>query len=141
MATSSYSPHFLTSMDVKLKGSNYKEWFTTVSIILLGVELLGHVDGTSSHLSEPEASWTLADRRAMTLICQSCEIDVRMETKHFPTAYAMWAHLHHMFKYSSSTRQFAILQDITHVQQRERFVKEYVSDLRSIWLQIDMQML
>lgn len=48
MASSSSSLNFLAPMDVKLNGSNYKEWFTIVHIILIGLELLGQVDGTSS---------------------------------------------------------------------------------------------
>lgn len=46
MASTS-SLNFPTPVDVKLNGSNYKEWYTTMHIILLGLELLSHVDGTS----------------------------------------------------------------------------------------------
>ncbi|KAH7679310.1 Zinc finger CCHC-type protein, partial [Dioscorea alata] len=92
-------------------------WFTTVRIVLLGMDLLGHVDGSSPQSSTPDASWTLADRRTMTLTCQSCEIDVRMEIGHLSTAQAMWEHLGNMFEHSSSARQYAILQDLTHIQQ------------------------
>ncbi|XP_039146892.1 uncharacterized protein LOC120284166 [Dioscorea cayenensis subsp. rotundata] len=137
MASTSSAPHFLAPVDIKLNGFNYREWFTTVRIVLLGMDLLAHVDGTSPQPSTPDTSWTLADRRTMTIICQSCEIDVRMEIGHLPTAHAMWEHLAHMFEHSSSARQYAILQDLTHIQQRERSVREYVTNLRSLWHQID----
>lgn len=116
MASSSSSLNFLAPMDVKLNGSNYKEWFTIVHIILIGLELLGQVDGTSSQPSEHVASWTLAGHCTMTRICQSYKVDVRMEIEHLPTACAMWERLGNMFEHSSSTHQYAILQDITHVQ-------------------------
>lgn len=63
--------------------------FITVLIVLLRRDLLGHVNGTSPPLSIPDASWTLADYRTMTLICQSCKIDVYTEIGHLPPAHAI----------------------------------------------------
>ena len=55
-----------------------------------------------------------------------------MDIGHFATAREMWEYLRHMFEQSSSTREYAVLQDIAHVQQRERSVREYVTELRSL---------
>ena len=49
-----------------------------------------------------------------------------MEVGHLDTAREVWEHLHHMFEQSSSAREYAVLQDIAHLQQRERSVREYV---------------
>ncbi|KAH7655629.1 Retrotransposon Copia-like N-terminal protein [Dioscorea alata] len=133
MTSSASTPQFLAPVDIKLNSSNYRKWFTTARIVLLGMDLLGYVDGTSPQPSTPDASWTLADRCTMTIICQFCEIDVRMEIGYLPTAHAMWQHFGHMFEHSSSAHQYVILQDFTHIQQRERSVKEYDSDLQSLW--------
>lgn len=76
-------------------------------IILLGLELPGHVDGVSSPPTETDTLGTFAsqfttDHRAMTLICQSYEVDIRIEIGHLLTALAMWDHIHRMFEQSSS---------------------------------------
>ena len=55
---SHHTPSFLTpdDVDVKLNGSNYKEWLTTIRVILLGLEMFGHIDSTS--ISPLESSIT-----------------------------------------------------------------------------------
>ena len=103
---SHHIPSFLTpdDVDVKLNGSNYKEWLTTIRVILLGLEMFGHIDstsisplessitssgGSSSTTSALSArhSWHTDDHRATTLICQSCEINIRMENSHLGTTH------------------------------------------------------
>ena len=42
---SSYDFH--TAVDVKLNGDNYKVWAGSVCMILSGLDLLSHIDGTS----------------------------------------------------------------------------------------------
>ena len=60
-----------------------------------------------------------------------------MEVGHLDTAREVWDHLCRMFEQSSSAREYAVLQDIAHLQQRERSVREYVTELRSLWHQLD----
>lgn len=69
MASSSSSPHFKALVDVKLNGSTYREWFTTIHIILLGMGMLSHVDGTSPQPSTLDASWILTDHCTIAFIC------------------------------------------------------------------------
>ena len=151
---SPHTPNFLNLVDVKLNGANYEKWLTTVCMILLGLELYVHVDGTyppplefstsspggltsNTFVSSDRNAWHAANHRAIAVICQSCELDVRMDIGHFATAREMWEHLRHMFEQSSSAGEYAVLQDIAHVQQRERSVREYVTELRSLWRQLD----
>ena len=43
----SHSPHsFHTVVDVKLNGDNYKIWAGSVRLILFGLDLLFHIDGS-----------------------------------------------------------------------------------------------
>ena len=89
----SHTSSFLTPVDVKLNQTNYKEWHTTVRVILYGLDLFGHVDGTtlppaessflgsgdssrSTLASSDSSAWHAADHRAMAIIYQSCELDV-----------------------------------------------------------------
>lgn len=104
MASTS-SPNFLAPVDVKLNGSNYKECYTTAYFILLGLELLGHVDITSSPPTETDtssasASWFTADHCVMSLICQSCEVYIHIEIGHLSTTRAMWDHLSYMSSFA-----------------------------------------
>ena len=102
-------------------------------MILLGLELFGHVDSTcpppselsTSSLGSPTSStlassnrsaWHAANQRAMAVICQSCGLDVRMEIRHLATAREMWEHIRHMFKQPSFAREYTVLQDNSHVQ-------------------------
>ena len=121
------SPSFLTSLDVKLDGTNYKMWLTTIHVILLGMELLRHVDDTSTPPSESTSSatssgsspiapsrpsrstWQTDDHRVMTFISQSYEIIIKMEIGHLETAREMLDHLRHMFKQSSEAREYAVV--------------------------------
>ena len=85
-------PHgFHTAVDVKLNGDNYKIWDGSVRLILFGLDLLSHIDGsppevTSSADSVDSTSsapvtgctrWHSVDRRACAIIGQSLEPAVR----------------------------------------------------------------
>lgn len=138
---STLSPNFLSLVDVKLNGSNYEEWYSIVCITLLGLEPLGHVDGTSFPPKETDTlsaitSLFTVDHRTISFICQSYE-DIYTEISHFPIILAIWDHLHHLFEESSYAHQYAILQDLTYVYQWECFVREYVTELQYSWRQLN----
>ena len=103
-------------MDVKLNGDNYKVWATAPSAMIFhSLNLLSHVNGTppmlasassaasdDSSSSAPHSpsttggSWHLDDNRAMVIISQSLEPDVRMEVIHLEIAQEIWDQLQHM---------------------------------------------
>ena len=81
----SHSSHgFHTAVDVKLNGDNYKIWAGSVRLILFGLDLLSHIDGSPPETASSEASgdstlasstcdsgrtrWHLDDRRACAII-------------------------------------------------------------------------
>lgn len=127
--------------------------------------LVGHIDSTSfppmasppglSPTSTPTSSgsmistsalaaalaarsaWFDADHRTIAQITQSIEIDIRMEVVHHATAREMREHIRRMFELSSKAREYAIVQDLSHVHQGDRSVMEYISVLRSHWRLID----
>ena len=95
----SHSSHgFHTVVDVKLNGDNYKIWAGSVRLILFGLDLLSHIDGSPPAAASSEASgdstpassahdsgrsrWHLDDRRACAIIGQSLEPAVRQEVFH-----------------------------------------------------------
>ena len=99
-----HSPHgFHTAVDVKLNRDNYKIWAGSVRLILFGLDLLSHIDGsppevTSSADSADSTSsvpltgrtrWHLDDRRACAIIDRSLEPAVRQEVFHLTVAQLM----------------------------------------------------
>ncbi|XP_039120726.1 proline-rich receptor-like protein kinase PERK10 [Dioscorea cayenensis subsp. rotundata] len=96
------SPGFLSakSRDVMLNGKNYKAWSSTLCVLLHGLYLWDHVDGTrpppvsSSAASSGSSSSTVTsapsststnllkctedDAHTIAIICQSCELPIRL---------------------------------------------------------------
>ena len=65
----SHSPHgFHTVVDVKLNGDNYKIWAGSVRLILFGLDLLSHIDGSppevasSADSADPMSSTPITGR-------------------------------------------------------------------------------
>ena len=119
----SHSHHgFHIAVDVKLNGDNYKIWVGSVRLILFGLNLLSHIDGsppevassadsadsTSSAPITGRTRWHLDDRRACAIIGQSLEPAVRQEVFHLTVAQQMWDHLRQMFEQTSTSRSFAL---------------------------------
>ena len=146
----SHSSHgFHMAVDVKLNGDNYKVWAGSVRMILFGLDLLSHIDGTSPEVEadSSEASsdsrssgrtrWALADRRACAIISQSLEPSVRENVFHLTVAQQIWDHLRQMFEQASTSRSFAVAQELAFSQQGDRSVRDFATFLRSLWRQQD----
>ena len=57
----SHSSHgFHTAVDVKLNEDNYKIWADSVRLILFGLDLLSHIDGSPLETASSEASGDFA---------------------------------------------------------------------------------
>ena len=93
-------------------------------LILFGLDLLSHIDGSPPETASSEASgdsihvssardsgrtrWHLDDRRACVIIGQSLEPVVRQEVFHLTVAQQMWDHLRQMFEQTSTSRSFTL---------------------------------
>ena len=148
----SHSSHgFHTAVDVKLNGDNYKIWAGSVRMILFGLDLLSHIDGTPPEVASSADSadstssapvtgrtrWHSDDRRACAIISQSLEPAVRQEVFHLTVAQQMWDHLRQMFEQTSTSRSFALAQELAFSQQGDRSVREFATSVRSLWRQQD----
>ena len=56
MASTQPPTSFLQKADVILDGQNYKAWSATVGVILCGLDLWGHIDGTEPAPPPPAVS-------------------------------------------------------------------------------------
>ena len=159
MASTPAPTSFLQKADVILDGQNYKVWFATVGVILRGLDLWGHIDGTepapppptvnpvdssSSTVSTCTSSqrsdrvkWRSDDSRAIAVICQSRELPIRLAVYELPTAKAMWDHLRHLYLPSSQTLHYSLFQTLGVCYQRDRFVQAFFAEITNIWRQCD----
>ena len=150
---------FLQKADVILDGRNYKAWTATISVILRGLDLWGHIDGTepappppialpansssstvstgpSSQRSE-WAKWRSDDSRAIAVICQSVELPIRLQVFELPMAKAIWDHLRRLYLPSSQALRYSLFQTLGTCYQRDRSVQEFFAELTDLWRQGD----
>ncbi|KAH7663855.1 Retrotransposon Copia-like N-terminal protein [Dioscorea alata] len=150
---------YLQKADVMLDGKNYKAWSSTLRVLLRGLNLWGHVDGTrpppisstvasstsssstvtgaSSSPSADLLKWTEDDARTIAIICQSCELPIRLAVCDFSTSKAIWDHLRALYLPYSQALRYSLLQTLTSTYQRESFVSDFFAMLSDLWRQCD----
>ena len=84
--------------DVKLNGQNYREWETSIRVLLMGPELDHHLDDdppeeTDDAKKALRKKWNTNDRKVMSVICQNVEVPIRMDIARLLTTKEMWSHL------------------------------------------------
>nr|CAD1837251.1 unnamed protein product [Ananas comosus var. bracteatus] len=105
-------------LDVKLSGSNYREWSVSVKLLLDALDLTDHINDTSPPTEEKKLKeWNNADRRTRGIISTSVEIDIRMQLVSFTKAQEMWDHLKKLYEQSSHAQSYAEFQEITSAHQ------------------------
>ncbi|XP_020107831.1 uncharacterized protein LOC109723762 isoform X2 [Ananas comosus] len=126
-------------LDVKLSGSNYREWSVSVKLLLDALDLTDHINDTSPPADEKKLKeWNNADRRTRGIISTSVEIDIRMQLVSFTTAQQMWAHLQKLYEQSSHAQSYAEFQEITSAHQGERSIQEFYSFMQARWRQLSI---
>jgi hypothetical protein len=81
-------------MDVKLNGSNYRDWAFSLKMLLKSVGLYPHLTdnppaSTATNDKEVKA-WRLADDCVMAAICMSTDLSIRSCLEDHNTAKEMW---------------------------------------------------
>ena len=154
MASTRTPTSFLKKADVILDRQNYKTWSATVGVILHRLDLWGHIDGTepappppavsladssSSTVSTDTSSqrsvwakWRSDDSRAIAVICQSCELPIRLAIYELPTAKAMWDHLRHLYLPSSQALHYSLFQTLGVCYQRDHSVQTFFAEIINI---------
>lgn len=102
------SAHTYLQPDVKLEGSNYREWFVSVHMLFDSLDLLSHINGTPAPFiisNEKVVDWDVANGWARGVISQSVMIEIRLEMHTLLTSLAIWTFGH--FQRSSYARSHA----------------------------------
>ncbi|CAN6351547.1 unnamed protein product [Urochloa humidicola] len=128
-------------LDVKLDGSNYREWAFSLKMLLT-------YGGSASHLTDgPPASttanekevqaWHLADDRVMAIICMSTDLSIRSCLEDHKTTKEMWDYLQGRYQQSSSALRYSLRQNIHHLQQQDMSIEEYYIAFNKLSSQVD----
>ena len=151
---------YLPKSDITVDGSNYKEWATTLRVILRRLHLWGHIDSTTpappsvvfDEASSPSATsgtvlppsppsnwkkWHEDDSWVIFVLCQSVEISIRMVVCEFPTAKEIWDHLRQLYLPSSQAQKCSLVQTLASAYQRDRSVQAFFAELSDLWRQLD----
>ncbi|KAK8928971.1 U1 small nuclear ribonucleoprotein A [Platanthera zijinensis] len=132
-------------------------WSTTVGVILCGLDLWGHIDGSEpapppSAIASPMddssivntaasiqgsdmAKWRSDDSRAITVICKSRELPIRMTVYQLPTTEVMWDHLRRLYLPSNQAPRYSLFQTLGVWHQRDRSVQAFFAELLDLWRQ------
>ncbi|CAL4970183.1 unnamed protein product [Urochloa decumbens] len=127
-------------LDVKLDGSNYREWAFSLKMML-------KYGGSASHLTDPPPASTsdnqevearhLADDRVMAIICMSTDLSIRSSLEDHKTAKEMWDYLQGRYQQSSSALRYSLRQNLHHLQQQDMSIEEYYIAFNKTSSQID----
>ncbi|XP_022679406.1 uncharacterized protein LOC111256097 [Setaria italica] len=126
-------------MDVKLNGSNYREWAFSLKMLLRSADLASHLtDAPPPATNDKEVkAWNLEDDRVMTTICMSIDLSIRSCLEDHNTAKEMWDYLKGRYQQSSSVLRYSLRQNLHHLQQQDMSVEEYYNAFTKISRQLD----
>jgi hypothetical protein len=132
--------HGSSILDVKLDGTNYREWAFSLKMLL-------KYGGSASHLTNapPAAAstndkeikaWRLTDDRVMAIICMSTVLSIRSCLEDHKSAKEMWYYLQSRYQQSSSALRYSLRQNLQHLQQQNVSIEEYYAAFNKISSQI-----
>ncbi|CAL4924574.1 unnamed protein product [Urochloa decumbens] len=127
-------------LDVKLDGSNYREWAFSLKMLLKYGGFASHLtappEATSDNEKEVQA-WHLADDRVMAIISMSTDLSIRSCLEDHKTTKEMWDYLQSRYQQSSSALRYSLRQNLQHLQQRDMSIEECYASFNKISSQID----
>ena len=129
----------LLASDIKLDGQNYREWSSSVRMLLRSIGLLSYVtaDPPYEKTDVKEAiAWRSTDDRVMGILCHSAEISIRMDFIDLPSSRKMWEYLQQRYEQTSAVCRFSLLQTLHDLRQQEMSIEEYYSSFTRISRQL-----
>ncbi|CAN6321841.1 unnamed protein product [Urochloa humidicola] len=128
-------------LDVKLDGSNYREWAFSLKMLLKYGGSASHLTAgppTATNTNEKEVqAWHLDDDRVMAIICMSTDLSIRSCLEDHKTAKEMWDYLQSRYQQSSSALRYSLRQNLQHLQQQDMSIEKYYVAFNKLSSQID----
>ena len=129
----------LLASDIKLDAQNYREWSSSVRMLLRSIGLLSYITAdppTEKTYVKKAIAWRSVDDRVMGILCHNAEISIRMDFIDLPSSRKMWEYLQHRYEQTSAARQFSLLQTLYDLRQQDMSIEEYYSSFTRISRQL-----
>jgi hypothetical protein len=117
------------SIDIKLDGSNYREWAFSARTVVRAAGLASHLT-EDPPIRDDEASkksWQKADDRVMGALVLGVDPSLRMSLEHHTTAKEIWKYFEQRYLQPSGALHFSLLQNLHSTQQNDMSIEEYYS--------------
>ena len=117
------------SIDIKLDGSNYREWAFSARTVVRAAGLASHLTDDPP-IRDDEAtkkSWQKADDRVMGALVLGVDPSLRMSLEHHTTAKEIWKYFEQRYLQPSGALHFSLLQNLHGTQQNDMSIEEYYS--------------
>lgn len=101
--------------DIKLDGSNYREWAFSVRTIVRAAGLDDHLVDDPPDEKEDEATkkaWKRSDAKVMGALILNVAPSLRMSLEHHTTAKEIWKYFEQRYLQPSGALHFSLLQNL-----------------------------
>ncbi|VFQ66546.1 unnamed protein product [Cuscuta campestris] len=132
--------HAKTHFPIKLVTTNFSIWQRQVRSTLIGLDLLGYIDGTmptpptiiDGAANPCHSIWFRQDQSIVGALLGSCSDLVQPIISNVDTARAAWTSLHSAFASASRGRVLSLKSHLGKNPRGNRSIEDYLFDMRSI---------
>ncbi|XP_074271822.1 uncharacterized protein LOC141595756 [Silene latifolia] len=129
-------------VDTKPSGiENYHEWKRQMEINICTKRKLGMLTGlVKKPTNNPlrEAAWETCNSLLISWILHNVEPQIKRSVMYSETAKEMWDYLQKQFSVSNGARKFRLNKELDDLEQGEKTICEYFTDLRILWQSIKL---
>ncbi|CAL2238106.1 unnamed protein product [Prunus armeniaca] len=123
-------------LPVKLTPTNYPSWRAQFNALLIGYDLLGYVDGSSTCPPDtpaaPRALWIRQDQLLLHAILASVSPQVISLIASAKTSKEAWDKLLHLYASKARARVLGLKERLTLMRREDKPVSQYLQDVKVI---------
>ena len=125
----------LKSFPIQFTGKNYSAWEFQYKLVVKGIELWGHIDGSvpAPQGAEALSKWEIHDARVMTWLLSLVESHLVLNLRPYKTAAAMWTYLNTVYNQDNSAKRFHLEYEMANFTQGSLSIEEYLSGFQTLW--------
>ena len=115
------------NIDIKLEGSNYREWAFSVKTVINATSYGDHlIDDLDAKADEATIkSWKKADAKVMGTLILNLVPSLRMSLENHTSAKEIWNYFEKRYLQPSGALEYSLLQNLHGIQQDEMSVEEF----------------
>ena len=114
--------------DIKLDGSNYREWAFSVRTVVRAAGFDDHLTDDPPDFKDDEAAkkeWRKSDAKVMGALVLNVAPTLRMGLEHHSTAKEIWKYLEQRYLQPSGALRYSLLQNLQNLQQQDMSIEDY----------------